>query len=86
VSPDERAQARADELEMLIIREALSFVAMGLVLVLLSPGLRMWVQQKVWQVRKIRARGQDHEDAMVALLRRELSRDLPLVERGEVAP
>lgn len=86
MTPDERAQARADELEMLIIREAVSVAAMALVLILLSPAVQIWVKQKLWQVRKLRSRDADHADAMVALLRRELSRDLPLVERGEVQP
>lgn len=84
MTPDERAQQRADELEMLLIREAVSVLVMAAVVFALSPSVQIWVKQKLWQARKIRDRRQDHEDAMVAVLRRELSRDLPLVERGEV--
>lgn len=71
---------------MLIIREAVSVAAMAAVLFLLSPAVQIRLKQWMWQLGKIRRRRADHEEAMVAVLRRELSRDLPLVERGEVEP
>lgn len=68
---------------MLLIREAVSIAVMGVLLVLLSPQVQIWIKAQGARLRRRAARAQEHEDAMVAQLRRELSRDLPVVERGE---
>ena len=86
MTDSEREQARRDELVLVLVREGVSLAVMCAVLLLMSPKVQIWVRQKLWRVRKLRDRRHDHEEAMVALLRRELSRDLPLVERGMVDP
>lgn len=81
--PDERAEARRDELEMLLIHEAVSIAVMGVLLVMLSPRVQIWLKAQAHRFRTARTRAQEREEAMVAQLRRELSHDLPVVERGE---
>jgi hypothetical protein len=71
-------EERAGEIEMMIIREALSIAALGLVLLMLSPAVQIWARHKLWQARSIRRRRQDREDALIA----ELRRDISLIEHG----
>lgn len=86
MTEQERAQARADELEMLLIREAVSIAVMGVLLIALSPQVQLWIRHQWWRVASLRRAAAGREEAAVAQLRRELSRDLPQVERGEVTP
>lgn len=86
MSEDERATARRDELEMLLIREAVSLVALAALMVLLSPGVQQWCKHQAWRLRRWHRQDNERVEAALAGLRRELSRDLPLVERGLVDP
>lgn len=83
---EERHQARRDELESMLIREAVSLAAMAVVLVLLSPGVQRWVKHQVRRARRWQVRDDARTDRLIADLRAELSRDLPAVEHGLVDP
>jgi hypothetical protein len=74
VTPDERAQARQAELEMVLIREAVSLIVVAGVLLLCSPAVKIWCRQQAWRFRQYRGRAAESEEAMVAELRRDLSR------------
>ena len=82
-SSEDRAADRAAELQMLLIREAASLAVMCVVLLLMRPRTQMWVAEQKHRFRRRRAQ-EIHEAKMVAEFQRELSRDLPLVERGQV--
>lgn len=71
---------RRAELEMMLLREAVSVAAIALVLVVCSPGVRIWVKQQLWRVRRHQTRAAQAEEAMIAELRRDLSR----IEHGQV--
>lgn len=83
---EERARARRDELETMLIREAVSIGALAVLMIALSPGVQRWLGHQWWRVRRWRQADAERAEAAVAGLRAELSRDLPLVEHGLVDP
>jgi hypothetical protein len=86
MTPEERAQAKRDQIEFLLIREGVSLLVMCAVLLLMSPQTRMWIGRQRQRLQKRRTAARVYEAKMVAQLQRELSRDLPAVERGLVDP
>lgn len=80
---DERAeQARArvaEEVQVMIAREAVSLAALGVLLIMLHPGVQGWLRHQAWRLRQHGRRRQQAEDAAVAELRRDISR----YEHGE---
>lgn len=85
-TPEERHQERRDELETMLIREAVSLGAMAVILLLMSPKVQIWVRAQARRLRARQTAREVHEAKALAGLRRELSRDLPLVEHGLVDP
>lgn len=75
-------QDRQDELQMMIMREAVSLAALAVLLLMLHPQVNIWVRQQVWRLRKMAGRQADAEEKAVAELRRDISR----FEHGEVSP
>ena len=72
-------QEKSDELQMMLMREALSVAALAVVMLLLHPRVNMWVPQQVWRLRKLAGRREAAEEQAVAELRRDISR----FEHGE---
>lgn len=85
-SSEDRAAERAAELEMLLIREAVSLGVMCIVLALMHPKVQLWAAQQKQRLRRRQTARSVYEAKALAELRRELSRDLPLVEHGLVDP
>lgn len=85
-TPEERHAERRDELETMLIREAVSLGAMAVILLLMSPKVQIWVKAQARRLRSRQTAREVAESKALAGLRRELSRDLPLVERGLVDP
>ena len=83
---EDRQQERRDELESMLIREAVSIGAMVVVLLLMSPKAHMWMRTQLGRLRRQATARKVYEAKMLALLQFELSRDLPLVEHGLVDP
>lgn len=82
----EREQARRDELVLVLVREGVSLAVMCAVLLLMSPKVQIWVDTQRQRFTRRRDAARIREDKAVAELHRELSRDLPAVERGLVDP
>ena len=82
----QRDQDRRDELTFILIREGVSLAVMCAVLLLMSPKVQIWVGEQKQRLHRRRDAQRIREDKAVAELRRELSRDLPAVERGLVDP
>jgi hypothetical protein len=85
-TPEERQAERRDQLEMLLIREGMSALVMLAVLVFMSPKVQIWLRAQAGRFTARQSAFRAHEAAMLALLRQELSRDLPAVEHGLVDP
>ena len=83
---NEREQARRDELTFILVREGVSLAVMCAVLLLMSPRVQIWVGEQKQRLQGRRDARRVAADKAVAELRRELSRDLPAVERGLVDP
>lgn len=86
MSEREREQARRDELTFILVREGVSMLVMCAVLLLMSPKVQIWVGEQKQRFTGKRDAARIRADKAVAELRRELSRDLPAVERGLVDP
>lgn len=79
MTKSEREQATADEIKLMAVREAMSLVGCAVLIIMLNPSVRQWMQHRAWMLRQWRQRGQVEEDAAVAELRRDISR----YEHGE---
>lgn len=79
MSETERQQSAADEIKLMAAREAMSLAGCAVLLIMLNPSVRQWLEHRVWRVRQWHQRGQAAEDAAVAELRRDISR----YEHGE---
>jgi hypothetical protein len=86
MTAEERAQAKRDQIEFLLIREGVSLLVMCVVLLAMSPRTRQWLGEQRQRLRKRQAEAKVREARALAEFARELSRDLPAVERGLVDP
>jgi len=86
MTPEERAQAKRDQIEFLLIREGVSLLVMCVVLLAMSPRTRQWLGEQRQRLQRRQAEAKVREARALAEFSRELSRDLPAVERGLVDP
>ena len=70
---DERERAKRDELQLIAARELASILGCVVVVVLLMPGVEVWLQHQAWRIRQRLSRRARAEDDAVAELRRAIS-------------
>jgi hypothetical protein len=86
MTAEERAQAKRDQIEFLLIREGVSLLVMCAVLLAMSPRTRQWIGEQRQRLQRRQAEAKVREARALAEFSRELSRDLPAVEHGLVDP
>lgn len=74
----EERRDTAQQLQLMLIREGVSLLAMAVMLAALHPRVQLWARQKAWQLRQRRGRAAARADAAVA----ELYRDLSAIEHS----
>lgn len=74
MTESERAQAKKDELQLIAAREIASLIGCAVVVLLLMPGVEVWLQHQVWRLRQRLTRHRRAEDDAVAELRAAISR------------
>lgn len=70
----ERAQAKKDELQLIAAREIASLIGCAVVVLLLMPGVELWLQHQWWRVQQRLTRRRRAEDDAVAQLRAAISK------------
>jgi len=70
----DRRQAKADELQLIAARELASIIGCAVVVLLLMPGVEVWLQHQWWRARQRMTRRRRAEDDQVAQLRAAISR------------
>lgn len=64
----------SDELKLIAAREIASLAGCAVVLLMLHPGVQMWLSHQAWRFRQATGRRRQAEEAAVAELRRDISR------------
>ena len=74
MTESERQQAKKDELQLIAAREIASLIGCAVVVLLLMPGVEVWLQHQAWRLRQHLGRRRRAEDDAVAELRAAISR------------
>lgn len=77
----DRDSTVAEQVKLMAAREVISLIGIGVLMVMLHPGVQAWMQHQAWRLRQFRHRREAEEEAAVAELRRDISR----YEHGEAA-